>query len=1025
MRSRALFWLLALLLWVSALPVRAEPPRLHVQPSRPEVLGDGDDRVTLTLSARDDEGEVRTDLSGVVRVSVNAGRLSDPEPRMHQGVAVVELTAPILDDQNKVFQRSIQLTQKIMEGIQVLVQEGPPGSPEDLQERIRKMALEAGREGPSASGMTSVDGSRPEVLITAEFQGVQGKASLPVRKVPQEALGSMEGYFRGRDMTGMTEWTMELSREGGNLKGKLFQVGSPDEVAISSLGEAKAGWEVIYLADARELDSMRKLHPRFLGMPTLLRALPGRTLYLFAPPVYFWPAPPPTQEEPAEPEEPEPTESVSVVPRKNLLPGDGKSKTEVVFRYLDPQGRPVPDMKVEFRVGRGQEGKILSQEGRTDARGMARAVFQAPLRKTENLQVLGTCRRTDLYVTFHREGTTSEAWGQVGVLTVADVELVVKKPGFDEFRLPMHLVSPRGRVQGRLVAQAQEREILVTNHETPVAHAECHLEGPVLKGISMKATTDESGELDIELHFKEWPVAWRHKPELPAVPFSADFQARRKLLYGELFRFDEGFGRRARVWQFRVEKDLCGAKKERAKALEDQHRLLGGLLSSFRLTLKLTEDTGKEFLGHGWGLLGATASWANSRWKFTEGLEKHLGQANENLEQLLGLRQDKVGVRKLIYRKMQALFSNGKYSGNKTTVLIMDSLNQKVFGVLQEFLNDLAGELEFIKDFENPVPDMIVLGVQKGFVRRVQAELDTFLAHDPESVAPVADWTQRRVLDRSTELRTHYLSIASWRLAVEEAKAVKDLVVDLSQAVAIAFAATGNVAVYQAWTKLQKVSEALDKAYTVTGFLAEGWNYCQLEAECMEIFKLTNRAISSGRMAEIPWPASPAWAEGPALGDPPNLAVQVQGISRQEALTRSIRTRNAWRGWEQESEDATWRLVAGGSKAGREMPGKGLDFEDAVLGLMVAAAEDRDFQEAARRLEESSKALDSTVRQAAQDARSLPATIQDSSRPLVLREPLERWEWVAGGLSAGWLGLLGLLAIWRIRRALRSSRSLQ
>lgn len=1020
MRARVLLWVVTILFWIPAVPVGAEPLRLHVQPSRPEVFGDGDDRVTLTISARDDEGEVRTDLSGVVRVSINAGRLSEVEPRMNQGVAVVELTAPILDDQNKVFQRSIQLTQKIMEGIQVLVQEGPPGSPEDLQERIRKMATAAGREGPSASGMTSVDGSRPEVLVTAEFQGVQGKATLPVRQVPQEALGSMEGYFRGRDMTGMTEWTMELTRAGGNLQGKLFQVGAPDEVAVSSLGEAKAGWEVIYLADARELESMRKLHPRFLGMPTLLRALPGRTLYMFAPPVYFWPAPPPTSDEAAEPEEPEPTESVSVVPRKNLLPADGKSRTEVVFRYLDPQGKPVPDMKVEFRVGRGQEGKILSQQGRTDARGMARAVFQAPLRKTENLQVLGTCRRTDLYVTFHRDGTTSEAWGQVGVLTVADVELVVKKPGFDEFRQPMHLVSPRGRVQGRLVAKAQERNIVVTNHEIPVAHAECHLEGPVLKGITMKATTDESGVLDLELHFKEWPVAWRHKPELPAVPFSADFQARSKLLYGELFRFDEGFGRRARAWQFRTEKDLCSAKTERAQALEDQHRLLGGLLSSFRLTLKLTEDTGKEFLGHGWGLLGATASWANSRWKFTEGLEKHLGQANENLEQLLGLRQDKVGVRKLIYRKMQALFSNGKYSGNKTTVLIMDSLNQKVFAVLQQFLNDLAGELEFIKDFENPVPDTIIRGVQKGFVRRIQAELDTFLTHDPESVAPVADWTQRRVLDRSTELRTHYLSIAGWRLAVEEAKAVKDLVVDLSQAVAIAFAATGNVAVYQAWTKLQKVSEALDKAYTVTGFLAEGWNYCQLEAECMEIFKLTNRAISSGTMAHVSWPASPAWAEGPALADPPDLKLAVQGLSGPEALTRAIRARHAWRAWEEEADQTTWRLVASGSEAGREMPGQSLAFEDAVLGLMVAAAENRDLAEAARQLEKCSQNLDATARQATKDARSLPPQVQDSSRPLVLREPIQRWEWVAGGLSAGWLGLLGLLAAWRIRRALRS-----
>jgi len=1011
--------LLALLLLLVA-PALAAPPRLHLQPSKTQVLGDGDDQVTLTITARDEVGEVRTDLSGPLRLSLNAGRLSDAEPTLQGGVAVVSLTAPILDDQNKTFQRSIQLTQKILEGIQELTRQGPPGSPEDLQRRIQELASQAAREGPSASGMTSVDGSRPEMLVTAEFQGVLGKVRIPVEKVPQEVLGSMEGFFRGRDVTGATEWTMELTRSGGNLQGKLFQVGSSDEVSVSSLGEAKAGWEVIYLADAREIEAMRKLHPRFLGMPTLLRAMPGRTLYMFAPPVYFWPetrssAP----DEDGQPAEPEPTETISVVPRKNLLPGDGQATTEVVFRYRDPQGRPVAGMKVEFRVGRGQEGRLLSQEGQTDASGLARALFQAPLRKTENLQVLGTCRKVDLYVTFHHQGAERQAWGQVGILTGADVHLVIRKPGFEELRLPMLVLSPRGTVEGQVLAVAEESNVTVRRHKLPVADADCVLEGPVFKGIKLSGRTDEKGRLDFPLGFKEWPVAWRHRPKLPVLAFSPDLRLRRETLYEGLYRFDEAFGRRARAWQFAIERDLCSADRKRAGALEDQHRLLGGLLSTFRLTLKLTEETGKEFLGHGWGLLGATASWANERWKFTEGLEKHLGKANENLEELLGLRQGKVGVRKLIYNKLQALFSNGKYSGKKTTVLIMDSLNEKVFATLQGFLGDLAGELEVLKDLENPAPDLIVRGVQKGMVRRVQAELETFMSHDCEKVAPVADWTQRRILVRSTDLRAHYLSIAGWRLAVEEAKAVKDLVVDLSQAVAIAFAATGHVEVYQAWQKLQKVSEALDKAYTVTGFLAEGWNYCQLEAECLEIFTLTNRAILSGTLAHVDWPASPAWAEGPSLTDPPALAIRVPEQSTDRALQQALRVRQSWRVWREEADSATWRLVAEGSQAGRELPGRSVAFEDAVIGLMVAHLEGQDPAEAIRQVEQASQALDSTARQVATEARSLPTRAAETSRPLVLSEPLAMWEKLAMACSALWVLGVTALATWRIRRALR------
>ncbi len=1016
---RVVATLLTLLLVLVA-PALAAPPRLHLQASKPQVLGDGDDQVTLTITARDEAGEVRTDLSGPLRLSLNAGRLSDPEPTLQGGVAVVGLTAPILDDQNKTFQRSIQLTQKILEGIQQLTRQGPPGSPEDLQRRIRELASQAAREGPSASGMTSVDGSRPEVLVTAEFQGILGKVRIPVQKVPQEALGSMEGFFRGRDVTGATEWTLELTRSGGNLQGKLFQVGSSDEVAVNSLGEAKAGWEVIYLADAREIEAMRKLHPRFLGMPTLLRALPGRTLYMFAPPVYFWPesrssAP----DDDGQPAEPEPTETVSVVPRKNLLPGDGQATTEVVFRYRDPQGRPVPGMKVEFRVGRGQEGRFLSQEGQTDASGLARALFQAPMRKTDNLQVLGTCRKVDLYVAFHHQGAERQAWGEVGILTGADAHLVIRKPGFEELRLPILVLSPRGTVEGQILAVAEESNVTVRRHKLPVTDADCTLEGPVFNGLKLKGRTDDKGRLDFPLGFKEWPVAWRHRPKLPVLAFSSDLRLRRKALYDDLYRFDEAFGRRARAWQFAVERDLCGADRVRARALEDQHRLLGGLLSSFRLTLKLTEETGKEFLGHGWGLLGATASWANQRWKFTEGLEKRLGQANQDMEKSLGLRQGKVGVRKLIYNKLQALFSNGRYSGKKTTVLIMDSLNEKVFATLQGFLGDLAGELEALKDLENPAPDLIVRGVQKGMVRRVQAELDIFMSHDCEKVAPVADWTQRRVLARSTDLRAHYLSIAGWRLAVEEAKAVKDLVVDLSQAVAIAFAATGNVAVYQAWQKLQKVSEALDTAYTVTGFLAEGWNYCQLEAECLEIFTLTNRAIRSGTLARVDWPASPAWADGPSLSEPPALAIRVLDVPPDQALDRALRARQSWRVWQEEADSATWRLVASGSQVGRELPSQGQAFEDAVTGLMVARLAGQDWPEACRETERTSQALDSSARQAATEARSLPPQVDEASRPLVLDEPLAPWERLAMGGSALWVLGVTSLALWRIRRAWR------
>jgi len=73
--SNAIFRLLLVaVMVVYFLPTVAQQNfKLHVQPGKTEMKGDGDDYTTILVTARDQEGELLTNVNGSVALRISSG----------------------------------------------------------------------------------------------------------------------------------------------------------------------------------------------------------------------------------------------------------------------------------------------------------------------------------------------------------------------------------------------------------------------------------------------------------------------------------------------------------------------------------------------------------------------------------------------------------------------------------------------------------------------------------------------------------------------------------------------------------------------------------------------------------------------------------------------------------------------------------------------------------------------------------------------------------------------------------------
>ena len=112
MKKLTLFFSFCLLVMFSM--AQTPPVRLHVQGSKAELAGDGDDYTTIVVTARDPEGEIITSMNGKVKLRCSSGFLDESELQMNNGIAFTKYTAPIFGQPIKAAQRMVYFMVKFI-----------------------------------------------------------------------------------------------------------------------------------------------------------------------------------------------------------------------------------------------------------------------------------------------------------------------------------------------------------------------------------------------------------------------------------------------------------------------------------------------------------------------------------------------------------------------------------------------------------------------------------------------------------------------------------------------------------------------------------------------------------------------------------------------------------------------------------------------------------------------------------------------------------------------------------------------
>ncbi|NOY23999.1 MAG: hypothetical protein GXO70_10885 [Acidobacteria bacterium] len=928
--------------------------RLFLEPGMAELAGDGDATTTITITLRNSEGEL-LNRSGTVHLKLNAGRLSHAQVKLRNGIGQVVLTAPILDNESKVFQRSIRLTMAIMQKL------SGKSIAELTGKNRNKLAMQTAQdtamEMASAAGMTSIQGKTPTVHIIGEMSGLRGKCEIRIRKVEGGvSAGLIPGIYSGRDVTGSSRWELRVRRGGPGYTGTLRTGGG--EMSFRSKGEKKGGFLIVYLFDERDMRATK--NSTFLGWPTAMKVLPGNALYMVAPPVYLTRRGNIPEEGNGTEEKAEETEKVSLVVKQNMLPGDGKSETEIAFIYRDKKGRSKAGIPVRLKLGSGgMGGTLIKSTGRTDSRGIFRCRYRAPIFKTDNFQKLGTCKQ-DIVWAYYREGKEEKyITSKVGILCCTDAFLKVSKIGFDEKqKFPVVVASPRGVFSGKL--EARIHNWISPIYLEPVAFANVTLDGGALSGNSglFRADTSKDGSFEISMGYKNWPYFWKYKEKKPfRVKFSKSHIKRRDSLGKNLMAFtDIRFRFRTASALNGMESSVCQSPVPEAKQMEWKFQLLGDLMATYNMSEKLVADTTGEVISHGWGLLGMLWDFANKKFKFTKILDDKLKQANGKLEGALKLQNEagKGSVRRFIFGKLKSILMRNQPKGiGKHVVTLMQHTNAKIFAQLKGLLGSIVDSLAKMKKWElNPVPGLITDSVKINFRNQSQAQLEVFLHTRLHMSEEEFNELQHFLVNKSGKLRLYYEGVATGRRVSEETKAWKDLAVDLSQALAVGVAAgTGQVWALRAWEKLKKMSDILDKMYEGAGFVLEIWNVAILEADCMEMFRITNRRLGAAQTPTASLREKSTYrlvyadeADRGRLSPPPMLSAfdtdslgLKNGVIPMDNLAIFIEKWGNWQLWANRNESPLWMGGADGNSA-KKMTCAQDEIAAALMELKILAA---------------------------------------------------------------------------------------
>lgn len=726
MRYKSLYLLFLGLLffaWPSQVFTQQNSFRLQVQPARAELKGDGSDYTTVVITARDSMGEIDTRVNGALQLRINAGILQPMDVRMVNGVAVVNLIAPVFGTPVKGANHLIYFMFKFMRVF--TARSGSTTNPDAMKSIASKAVMEtllSGTENP----FTMLPGKKGEdfIYIVAEMNGVKGKAKIKLLKGEENPNGSiLPGIYVGKDIMGGATWTMEITsagqgflRAGGGESNTVLFTNDASKEMNDALGKLYGigGFRRAYLGPPpSETRYVPNFDIRTMGMETPYLPMPKNGVFIYVPPILleYQGNSDATGSRPVE-EKPRSLEKIFVEVVGNQLIGDGKSQTTALFRYLDEKGKPVAGKRITWKVD--SSVKILQAENTTNANGEARAILQAPVLKTEKAELGSTLEYKDPSVLYelkvlYQSGTMKNDYASTifSIYKTIERKIRIVKPGFEIEPIKVLLPLIRNYTfESEVFALIEPFKLPSIPDRFSVFDAAVVLEsdkfdeGFFRSDISLlkKNKKDFAGKVrDIARGFVgftdksgrfKMKVGKGSEKVIKIEPFEvklSDLTGRRKgsLLSVIDLMNDDSFTALVRDVFYKIDKELCQEEYLKAVYLEEKLHILGGLMTHANNASKYMGDTNEELLTKAWEAIAMMAEWANEKWKISEFAGKKLEPYTKKLEDLKKKAGDRVGYNqaaKTIEDLKQKLDSS---LVNKITGY---SYKQGVSGLIKRFL---------------------------------------------------------------------------------------------------------------------------------------------------------------------------------------------------------------------------------------------------------------------------------------------------------------------------------------------------
>ncbi|MEI6059750.1 MAG: hypothetical protein WCR72_03525 [Bacteroidota bacterium] len=449
---KKILFILALVLLVFQ-GISQQAVRLHVQPGKLQLAGDGDDYTTLVITARDPEGEVITTMNGKVAVRVSAGFCEAIEVNMRDGVALVKYTSPMFGTPIKASQRMVYFLFKFMQ--KFIARSGGSTDSRKNQKLASDITIETFKEGHIPTTLIPKKDGDNFAYIVCEMNGIKGKAKIEILKASEGRNGNIvPGIYYGRDITGQSDWKLNIYSSGTGTWGEANSSEDDYNTIMFSnevftelndvLGKSASmtGFLKAYLGPSwKETQYIKDFDIVKMGMGSAYMPMPNNGVFIYVPPILFEYQGRPSSSSPGsstggKPDEVIKTDKSGIVLSQNEIIGDGKSRTRAVFHYQDENGIPVGGKTISWSIPKGL--KVISMQTLTDAAGNAETLLEAPVIKaTEEKRgdMGGVIDNYDLFqltVSYSSvKSKTETTMATLSVYKTVEQNLYILKPGME------------------------------------------------------------------------------------------------------------------------------------------------------------------------------------------------------------------------------------------------------------------------------------------------------------------------------------------------------------------------------------------------------------------------------------------------------------------------------------------------------------------------------------------------------------------------------------------------------------------